>query len=377
MTASSPRIGKSKIATDEKYPILIEYFLSQIRSGQLKAGDRLPTFLALQQQFGVASNTVNRAMISLEQQGVIERRRGSGVYVTQPTDEEQRVELQHTKNGIIGLCGLGFGLGSVSPYWMRLLEGVRQGVETSGAQLLLLNDIRGEGWEKVDGVILSGWSDGDYVDQILSQIPMVCLFTAHPERVSITADEYSGTRAATEHLLKLGHKRIAFLHDNNNTSVPSRLRAYRDALCEAGITPHKDWKRRLSGKNDVGLQFVAAGRRDMKAWLKNRTPDGWKQMGCTALLCHNDEVAVGAMQSLRESGLRVPDDVSVVGFDGTDIGEYSSPRLTSVQMPLREMGEAAVSLLEKQIQSNKNIVEHQVMPTRLEFRESTATVRRD
>lgn len=360
-----PPPQKIKKAQTSKYPQLVAELTARIQSGQLAAGQKLPTFVELQQAFSVTPHTVNRAMIALEHSGLIERRRGSGVSVAHHKKPRSRTNT-------IGLCGLGFGLGGASSYWLHLLEGVHRGVEDSGAQILLLKDIRGEGWEKVDGVIVSGWADAQYIDQILSTIPLVCLFVTHPQRASVTADEYSGAKAATEHLLELGHRRIAFLHSENSFSIPPRLRGYEDALREAGIAPRQNWRRVLSGKNEVGAQFSAAGRRDLTSWITEGGRNNWKKVGCTALLCHNDETAVGALQALKENGLRVPDDVSVVGFDGTDIGEYSSPRLTSVEIPLHQIGKAAVGLLERQIEADEVLVEHKILPTQLRVRESTA-----
>ena len=108
----------------------------------------------------------------------------------------------------------------------------------------------------------------------------------------------------------------------------------------------------------------------MKAWLSES--DDWSKIGCTALLCHNDDVAIGAMQALNAAGLKVPDDVSVVGFDGTEVGEYSSPQLTTIEVPLQQMGKVAIGLLQKQIEVDEVIVGHKVLPTQLRVRESTS-----
>ena len=110
--------SKIKLRDDAKYLQLVNHFASQIRGGQLRSGDRLPTFVELQELFSVTSPTVNRAMIALEQQGLVERKRGSGVYAT---DYKAR-----QKNAVIGLAGLGFQFGGRSSYWTDLLAGVRE-----------------------------------------------------------------------------------------------------------------------------------------------------------------------------------------------------------------------------------------------------------
>ena len=99
----------------------------------------------------------------------------------------------------------------------------------------------------------------------------------------------------------------------------------------------------------------------MQTWLANN----WQQAGCTALLAHNDYVAIGVMDALREAGLRVPDDIAVVGFDGLEVGQFVSPRLTTVEVPLHEIGAQAVEMLCAQIESGQRSAEHRLLPTRM------------
>lgn len=253
-----------------------------------------------------------------------------------------------------------------------MLDGARGRAEDGGSQVLLLSHDSGAGLEKVDGVVISDLLDQESRNAIPPHLPVICLSGAQRNWASIVADEYSGMKQATEHLLALGHRRIAYLHGRNTTNVPLRVRGYRDALCEAGIVPQKNWLHRLTGKNDFGPEFTAEGHRRMAGWLNNNGPSGWHHLGCTALLCHNDETALGALQALGEAGLKVPDDVSVIGFDGTEVGEYCSPQLTSVEMPLKLMGEVAIELLQKQIAADEVLVECQILPTQLRVRQSTA-----
>lgn len=361
---------KFEVGAEGKYLGLVEYFTALIRSDALKVGDRLPTYVELQRQFGLTANTINRAMIELEQQGLIERRRGSGVYVAEPVLNTQPATRR--RHGIIGLCGWGFLYGGGSSYWTRLIEGVQNQAEKEDSQVLLADRLLGKGWEKVDGLLISRGADDVILNYLPPQMPHVWLFYQYPHGPSVVADERGGMRAAVEHLLQLGHRRIAYLHDQNPLALSTRLKGYEEALRAFGIIPRKKWKRVLTGHNDYGVQFTASGRRDTAAWLADKSADGWKRAGCTALLCHNDETAIGALQAFADAGLKVPDDVSVVGFDGLDVGEYSSPQLTSVEMPLQRMGEVAIELLQKQIAADEVLVEHKVLPTELRVRESTA-----
>jgi len=348
---------------------VVEHFATLISRGDLAPGDRLPTYFELQRQFGLAANTISRAMIELEQQGLIERRRRSGVYVAERVTTPPAMRRHH---GIIGLCGSGFHDSASSFYWAHLSEGVRAQAQGLGSQILLLPYGVLDGWEKVDGVLTVGILSDSHHDAIPPQLPIVSLFESRPDWASVEADEYAGLKQAIAHLLALGHQRIAYLYSLDASIVPYRLKGYEDSLRGAGIAPRKNWMRLLSGVNHCGPDFATAARRDTAAWLSDKGPNGWEGIGCTALLCHNDDTALGAIQALNQAGLKVPDDVSVVGFDGTEISAYSPPQLTTVEVPLRRMGEIAIELLQKQIAADEVIVEHRTLPTQLRVRQSTA-----
>ena len=99
--------------------------------------------------------------------------------------------------------------------------------------------------------------------------------------------------------------------------------------------------------------------------------DGWQALGCTAILAHNDEAAIGVMNALAARGLGVPQDVSVVGFDGTMICDFCTPKLTSVKVPLREIGSRAVKVLLEQIQGGIKTPEKITLPVQLKRGAST------
>lgn len=368
----SPGTGSTKLNLERnaQWPLylrLCEELRRQVREGVLSPGDRLPSFSQLREEYGIHKATVERAHMILEKEGLVVRRSGAGTFVCEKPECTGRIS-----KGVIGLCGYGFEHGGNSSYWMELLEGIRAKAEDLSAQVLLLPDAIGDGWEKVDGALISGFSHDHFVEQLPAQIPLTCLFAGHKGRASVVADEYAGMHAAVEHLLELGHTHIAYLHGQAMSATHPRHRAYHDALHQAGITPEKSWHRLLSGKNDYSAQYIQAGRRDMEAWLADGGSEGWAQIGCTALLCHNDETAFGVMQAFAAAGILIPRDVSIIGFDGIEIGQYSYPPLTSVGMPLREIGAAGVELLHRQITQDEVLSDHLILPTVLQVRGSTA-----
>jgi LacI family transcriptional regulator len=175
---------------------------------------------------------------------------------------------------------------------------------------------------------------------------------------------------AVDHLLRLGHRRIAYLVGRPNYFTQVRLAAYQDALLRAGIEPQLRWVRHMRyqpGENE----FVAAPRERMMEWLN----EDWRALGCTALLAHNDQAARGVIEVLSEAGLRVPGDVSVVGFDGAeaaaDVADGLAPRLTTIEVPLQEVGRRSIELL-LQLLNGESGIESIVLPVRLLVGGSTA-----
>lgn len=371
MPASSiKKPGLPAIALSGKYLLLVEHLASRIGKEQFKSGERLPTFIELQEAFGVTPGTVNRAMIALEQRGLIERRRGSGVFVAEKpsTRAARRSNKPNVKHNIIGLAGFGFQHCAHSSYWSTLLSGVHAAAERSGSQVLLLDCNSPSGWEKADGVLICDWASKGVLRHVPPNLPCVSVLIEVEGVASVAADDYAGTREATEHLLKLGHRRIAYLHGPPVGPAARRIQAYQESLRAARIKPQAKWQKLLLWKHGHEEDFAQAGHEMVSNWLRA----DWKKLGCTALLCQNDETAVGAIGAFREAGLTVPRDVSVVGFDGMKIGDFFTPRLTTVKLPLEEIGARAMELLQSQIACDEVSSQHDVLRPQLLPRASTA-----
>jgi DNA-binding LacI/PurR family transcriptional regulator len=146
-----------------------------------------------------------------------------------------------------------------------------------------------------------------------------------------------------------------------------RLAGYHAALHEAGIAPNPKWIRHLTtGQGQEALRIVA--RLDMAKWLSKN----WRHNGVTAILAQNDEFAIGIMDAIQEAGLRVPDDISVIGFDGTEESERAKPPLTTIVVPLEKIGATAMELLLRQMREEHIEANVITLPARLQVRASTA-----
>ena len=183
------------------------------------------------------------------------------------------------------------------------------------------------------------------------------------ERIpSVSAAHTSGADQAMRHLLELGHRRIAQITGPQGwVATEDRRRGYRAALAAAGILP--DPALEVEVEPEIG-----PGRNAALHLLGLPEPP-------TAIFAFNDNIAIGAIQAARARGMRVPDDVSIVGFDDVELATIVTPALTTVRQPLAEMGRTAVSLLSRLLERQHFETLHVELATRLVVRDSTASPR--
>jgi len=183
------------------------------------------------------------------------------------------------------------------------------------------------------------------------------------ERVpTVSAAHSAGANQATAHLLELGHRRIAVITGPGGwMATEERLRGHRAALAAAGVLPDPALV--------IESNFEVAGGRTAGAYLLDLAEPP------TAIFAFNDQLAIGAMQAALERGLRVPADLSIVGFDDTAEAEIVTPRLTTVHQPLAEIGRMGVSLLTRLLENQRLEALHVELETKLVRRGSTAPPR--
>ena len=191
--------------------------------------------------------------------------------------------------------------------------------------------------KRVDGVIVTSSRVGALYQKHLERIGVpVVLLNNHSEQsgrytFSVTVDNPHGGHLATQHLIDLGHRRIAYANGPAYiSSSEGRLTGYHQALIEAGIPPELDLVVPGTGRTEAGEQAL----RTLVALAEPPT----------AVFCYNDVTAIGLLRAAREAGLSVPQDLSVVGFDDIPFASYSYPSLTTVAQPKFEMGKQAMQM---------------------------------
>ena len=212
-------------------------------------------------------------------------------------------------------------------------------------------------------VVTSAFSEAQLQAFRRRKIPVVVIDPLNPpsaDVVSVGATNWAGGKAATEHLLDLGHRRIAYIGGIEKAECnQARLHGYMAALMARGVT--------------VDPQYIVPGGRfrresgvaGLQALLRlDQRP--------TAIFAGSDAIALGVLSEAGRRGVRVPEDISLIGFDGTRQGEESVPSLSSVAQPLEEMGRAALRSLLRQARGEV-LDSHRVeLATHLIVRDSTA-----
>ena len=247
-------------------------------------------------------------------------------------------------------------------FYFELLNGVQQKLSKYGYDLILYSVDHLERKEhffkrtlrerRVDGVLLFSMTITDqYAEKFLqSKLPIALVDSFHNELDSIMIENREGAFRATEHLIHLGHRRIGMIN-GNLTSIPAqkRLEGFREALIKNELTLDDRYIVNIKHTDDDDLRHndgfnKKAGYYAMKKLLL-------LEKDCpTAIFVSSDIQAAGAMKAIQESGLKIPEDIAIVGFDGIELSEYLG--LTTMKQPMQEMGMLAVEQLINRIQNS-------------------------
>jgi LacI family transcriptional regulator len=264
----------------------------------------------------------------------------------------------------------------INPFFAELTRGIEEQGRRSGYAVFLCNSdddpqLEASYWQtlmehRADGLLLVSTSINAMTKlktaMLQNHVPIVMIDQAIEQLPAdvVRLDNEAGARLAVEHLLALGHRRIACLSGPELVEVNrSRVVGWRRTLQAAGIEPDSDWL--VAGGFDG-----ASGHRAAHALLSQSPP-------FSAIFVCNDVMALGTMRAAAELDRSIPRDLSVVGFDGIDIGAYASPPLTTVGHPIRDWGARAATLLIERIGARDLPLRDIVLKPRLMLRQSTAT----
>ncbi len=322
---------------------------------------------------GVSTATVSRALRDLPHVSQVTRDRVREVarelgYVASPS----AASLASGRTRTIGL------LTPWVNHWFfsNVIDGAERALRAEGFDALLYTFEIPRDWRRrqvdpdvlrrrVDGIIVVGMPlDRDEVDALLGLgHPVIFIGTGAPGQVTVRVDDFRTATEATEHLLTLGHVTIGHITGSPQDNAPwappvDRRSGWVDAMARAGSAPTADL--------EVNGYFDVEGGRESTRQLLARRPD------VTAIFAASDEMAMGAILAARDLGLRVPEDLSVIGIDGHDLGELVG--LTTMAQSAEDQGTTAATLLLGMI-TGTPAPEQVIFPTELVVRTSTAPPR--
>jgi len=254
-----------------------------------------------------------------------------------------------------------------NPYFTLLAQSVAMAAAESGMQVLMTSGWQQESGEvaateallnlRTDGVVLGAARfSSEIFEDVAHQIPTVAIanFSEPDSMDTVCNDEARGAELIVEHLVELGHTRIAHIDAGTAPGGPERRRGFNDAMIDRGLAP-------IVYEGD----FVEeAGRIATEKLMSLREPP-------TAIFAANDYAATGVLAHLRELGIDVPGEVSVVGYDDTVLSGLGMLALTTVHQPLEQFGRIATELLLERI-AGRTAAKHERIAPRLIVRSSTA-----
>jgi LacI family transcriptional regulator len=264
-----------------------------------------------------------------------------------------------------------------NPFFAELMRGIEDVCERNDYAMFLCNgdddrERQGRSLDtllerRVDGVLLAtptGPAAGLAKRLAAARMKAVIVDRSMPgvDADRVVIDHDAGARVAVEHLIAFGHRKIACLAGPASFAASrKRVAGWRRALLRAGIAPREDWLlegdfRARSG-HELTRRLIARGE-------------------VTAIFASNDLLGIGALRAAAEQGVPVPRDLSVIGFDGIEMGAYTYPALTTVGYPIRAIGQTAATVLIERIAGTKRQSREIVVEPRIILRESTARARR-
>jgi GntR family transcriptional regulator, arabinose operon transcriptional repressor len=367
---------------DKNNPIPLYYqikddIFNDIESGKYAAGERLPAERLLAEKYGVTRMTVRRAVKFLIDQGFLEARHGSGTYVS-----ARKLPNMESGNKIIGVLVPDIQRGIM----IDLIRGIEDEAMAAGYNTILCNT--DNLWEKahvyagqllangVKGVIYfpvqdieNGGMKEDRNLELISRftdnrIPIV-LVDHECKKITtdlVVSDNFGGGYEMTQHLVKMGHRRIAVVHDFDETSIRDRISGHRKALRDNGIDsdPRLIQKIKEYGFTEPFSELIKRITHELKA---------------TAIFAMNDLLAADVYYHADRLGIGIPEDVSVAGYDDLPFSERLKTPLTTIHQPLYQMGREGFNLFMERLQRPGDQYRKVVLPNRLIIRKSVLKIK--
>ncbi len=349
-----------------KYMALYEWIKERIEDQTFKDGDKLISENTLCEKFEISRQTVRHAIGRLEQEGLVDRQRGSGTYI--------RIDNLQTNDPTMTI-------GVITTYlddyiFPSIINGIEEVLTQKGYSISLglsrnkveneknlLNSLMQKG---IDGLIVEGTKSalpnpnlGIYKEFYKKGIPVIFIngYYAELSPNYVVVDDVLGGKIATNYLVSCGHKKITGIFKYDDMQGHKRYKGFQESIYAAGIAIREE-----------DLMWFATD--DSKIFDQGNEAETLSKLkGVTGVVCYNDEIAIKLIRLLESHSIRVPEDISIVSFDDSNLATMSSVGITSVAHPGKSLGEMATKELLKIIKKEKNKSQKVIKP-QLIMRES-------
>ncbi|MBM4169006.1 MAG: substrate-binding domain-containing protein [Ignavibacteria bacterium] len=356
------------------YIQVAEDIRSQIEERRLRVGDQIGSHASLSEHYGVSIITIKKALENLVHEGLLFTRVGKGSYVAR----------EHNDGRYSRAITIGLVLRNLqSPFFSLIAQGVEEAAFEAGMNVMLSNSRgridREEGQIRhfkkcgVSGMIIASMTHKYHATPLIRRLknerfPFVMVsYVADDDIPFVGTDHELGGYLAAKHLIGLGYKRIGYIDGERGNLVGAlRRKGYEKAFREHRKTIDRSLVFALGHKGEQ-YDYESGFEIGRSICAKREKPD--------ALFVYNDLSALGCMDALLRHGLRVPDDIAIVGFDDIERGEYATVPLTTIQQPRTEIGKKAVAVLEQMIDGKKTALRTVLRP-KLIVRESCGAAKR-
>ncbi|MES2461655.1 MAG: GntR family transcriptional regulator [Armatimonadota bacterium] len=372
---------------------------NMVSSGRLQPGDKIPAELHIADALGVSKMTVNKALLALTASGLFIREVGRGTFVAPQALSAATVEKSaakfHTATAYpvspVSVSApskprivLSFVEGARnvldSDYYSNLYRGIvdalHDGPDSDLSVDLVLSPLAAKNYLSEDSrepaagrILIAPRAESITSIEALWKkgTPLVVLGASWPTMgvPSVDSDNIGGAMEATRHLIQLGHQRIALLSAEENTAnILDRIVGYRRALASGGLPQRPEFE--VSGEAAWAIGDAAKSR--LTELITQESP-------VTAIFAAGHYLALEAMNVVRDAGLRVPEDVSVIGFDDPLSAQLVYPALTTIRQPLYEMGRRAGERVLRLVRGEEARTSiREVLPAQVIVRRSTAPI---
>lgn len=350
--------------TEPLYKKIKEVLEKEMEQGVYPVGGQLPTEKQLSEKYQVSRITAKRALTELERAGLIFRIQGKGSFVKEIPSSKLSY-YPNKANKILFILPPAYDL-SVGNFTEGLLPVMQEHqvevvIENSN---FFLNKTADALIKEYNGLIYYAEDTLSYFDVLaslsLKGFPVVSLDKKEFELdfPTILSDNLAGGFSATHFLIQQKHSRIAYFYGNSLhlQSVRSRYLGYLKALEKAKLSFHSSSNQPTEITNDL--------------------IDYWLSHNVTAIICENDIVAIKLMKRVKEKGVKIPNDISIIGFDNIQAAHYVEPALTTIAQNFKQIGTLSALTLLKWIQSGKK-PQDSVVPVTLVQRKSTTENKND